>query len=460
MHDASEIRLPAARDAPYPPRSVAWYAAILLALLFWLAILDRFILSLLIDPIKRDLGLTDVQFGLLQGFAFSVTFALFGLTAGVLTDRFNRRWTIFAGVSIWSLSTAACGLAQNFWHLTLARIGVGAGEATLNPCATSMLSDLFPRERLTSAMTVYTIGATIGAGSSVMLGGAVVQWVNSHSINGSILLPLIGQLQSWQAVFCIIGAPGLFLSLAIFTVPEPLRRGVRASSAASAEMPGEGHTRYGTLLRFMRSRRRFFTCHYLGFAIGNAVFGGCAVWYASHLARNFGWKAGQIGLYLGLCLTAGGVAGKLILGPLIDALFKRGYHDAQMRVTAACLLLATPVGVITNTSSSPWIFVAGVGVFTTLLAAMPACSFSAMNLVTPNELRGKGVALFSATAGLVGSGGGPLLIAAISDHIYGGHSTIGLGMATVVAIFCPIAAGILALGMRPMRNAVALSLDA
>ena len=443
MRDASQ-------NPAYPPRAVAWYAAILLAVLFWLAILDRFILSLLIDPIKQDLGLTDVQFGLLQGFAFSVTFALFGLTAGILTDRFSRRWTIFAGVSIWSLSTAACGLAQNFWHLTLARIGVGAGEATLNPCATSMLSDLFPRERLTSAMTVYTIGATIGAGSSVMLGGAVVQWVNSHSVDGSILLPLIGQLRSWQAVFCIIGVPGLLLSLAIFTVPEPLRRGSRAAAPAA-----DGHFRYRTLLTFMRTRWRFFTCHYLGFAIGNAVFGGCAVWYASHLGRNFGWKAGQIGLYLGLCLTAGGVVGKLILGPLIDALFKRGLSDAQMRVTAICLLLATPVGVMTNISASPWIFVAGVGLFTTLLAAMPACSFSAMNLVTPNELRGKGVALFAATAGLVGSGGGPLLIAAVSDHVYGGHSTIGLAMATVIAIFCPLAAVILALGLRAMRAAVA-----
>jgi MFS family permease len=452
MDDASATKTPGLQATPFPSRGVAWYAAILLAVLFWLAILDRFILSLLIDPIKKDLGLTDTQFGLLQGFAFSVTFALFGLSAGLLTDRFSRRWAIFGGVSIWSVSTAGCGLALSFWQLALARIGVGAGEATLNPSATSMLTDLFPRERLTTAMTVFTIGATIGAGSSVFLGSAVVQWVATHSVDGFMVLPLIGAVRSWQAVFLLIGAPGMLLSLAIFTVPEPLRRGLRLTSAASAS--GGSHPRYRDLWAFIRIRRRFFTCHYLGFSIGNGVFGGCAVWYAAHLGRSFGWQAHQIGLYLGFCLTVGGVAGKLVLGPLVDALYRRGVHDASLRVTAICLLLATPVGVITNVSHSPWVFVAGVGLFTTLLAGMPACTFSAMNLVTPNELRGKGVALFSATAGVISSGGGPLLIAAVSDRIYGGHSTIGLGMATVIGIFCPLAAATLALGLRAMREAV------
>jgi MFS family permease len=425
MHSTIDAAAPAVA-APYPSRGVAWYATILLAMLFWLAILDRFILSLLIDPIKRDLGLTDTHFGLLQGFAFSITYALFGLPAGVLTDRFSRRWIVYAGVSIWSIGTAACGLARNFWQLAVARIGVGAGEAALNPCATSMLTDLFPKERLTFALTVFTMGATVGAGSSVILGGAVVQWVAAHSVNGVIALPLLGLVRSWQAVFFIIGAPGLLLSLAIFTVPEPLRRGLRSttpnSQSTTTEISANWFSQYGLLLRFMRTRSRFFICHYLGFAIGTAVFGG--------------------------------VVGKLILGPLIDALFKRGISDASMRVCAICLLLATPVGIATNTSNSPWMFVIGVGIFTTLLAALPACSFSAMNLVTPNELRGKGVALFSASAGVIGGGGGPLLIAFVSDKIYGGHLTIGLAMATVIGIFCPLAALILALGWRSMREAI------
>ncbi len=157
---------------PYPPKATAWYATIVLAVLIWLSVLDRFIISLLVGPIKRDLGISDVQFGVLNGFAFSVTYAVFGLALGFLADRYSRRWIIYAGVSFWSLATAACGLAQVYWQLVLARVGVGAGEATLGPGATSLLADLFPRERLTTAMSVFHVGTTVGAGMAYIIGGA------------------------------------------------------------------------------------------------------------------------------------------------------------------------------------------------------------------------------------------------------------------------------------------------
>src|SRR5262245_20353168 len=145
-------------DALYPRAAVGWYATILLAGLYWLSLLDRFIISLLVDPIKRDLGLTDVQFGLLHGLAFMGSFTLFGLMFGVLADRYDRRKVIFVGVALWSLATAVCGVAQSFGHFLLARIGVGVGEAALNPSATSMIADMFPREKLTTATAVYGMG--------------------------------------------------------------------------------------------------------------------------------------------------------------------------------------------------------------------------------------------------------------------------------------------------------------
>src|SRR5262249_20867120 len=189
----------------HPARAVAWYATVLLAFLCWLSILDRFIISLVVDPIKRDLGISDMQFGLLHGSAFAVAFSVFGLLAGALADRFSRRWIIFAGVSVWSLATAACGMAQSYWHLLVARVGVGGGEAVLNPCATSMITDLFPRERLTSAMAVYAIGATVGSGCAYLLGGVIVDLV---SRSDHFALPWIGEVRSWQAVFYLVGIPG------------------------------------------------------------------------------------------------------------------------------------------------------------------------------------------------------------------------------------------------------------
>jgi MFS family permease len=306
-------------------------------------VLDRFIVSLLVDPIKRDLGLTDLQFGMLHGVGFALTYAILGLVCGALADRFSRRWLIFAGVSIWSLATAALGVAQNFWQLLVARLGVGAGEAALNPCATSMITDLFPRQRLTLAMAVYSLGATLGGGTAFMIGGALIELVSHAEV---VSVPIIGDIRSWQAVFLIVGLPGLLVAFMVFTMPDPVRRGPRAETQS-------WRSTYGGLLRFMNARRRFFFCHYAGFGLASAVIAGCSTWYPAHLGRAFGWGAAQIGLSLGVTLIVAGIVGKVICGRAVDAMYQRGMRDAQMRWYAGALLLGTPVGIFATTSSNP-----------------------------------------------------------------------------------------------------------
>jgi MFS family permease len=434
-------------DAPYPPRSMAWYATAILAFMFWMSVLDRFILSLLVAPLRHDMGITDTQFALLNGTAFIVTFALLGLAAGVLADRFSRRTIIFAGVAVWSLATAACGVTQNFAQLFMARIGVGAGEACLNPCATSMITDYFPRERLTLATAMYAVGGTVGAGMAFLVGGSIISLVSRHDM---FAMPIIGDVRSWQAVFIIIGVPGLVLSLMIFTITEPVRR--QKTNLVSA---GDSWwATYRALLRFMNLRRRFFFWHYMGFTFASAVIVGCIGWYPAHMARTFHMTTGRIGLTLGLTVVCAGVLGKVLCGRSVDALFRRGYRDAQLRWYAGCLLVAAPAGVIGTMSGSLAVFLAGVGVIVTLLQPLAPCAYASMNLVTPNELRGAGVAFFNLTAGLVGSISGPVLIAAIGEHFFKGPAGIGHGMAVVIAICCPLGAASLAFGFRAMRGAV------
>lgn len=436
-------------QAPYPAPSVAWYATICLALLYWLSILDRFIISLMVDPIKRDMGLTDVQFGLLHGMAFAVTYSLFGLIAGALADRFSRRWIIFVSVTIWSMATAACGMALHYWQLLLARIGVGVGEAGLNPSATSMLTDLFPRDRLTTAMAVYSIGATIGSGTAYLFGGMIVDMVAQAP---TYALPLIGEVRSWQAVFFMIGVPGVALALIVFTFPEPLRRDRKAVVEKLGFWEGILGT-YKDLLVFIRTQKRFFIHHYIGFAMASIVMGGCGVWYPAHMGRTFGWSASQIGLYLGLTLIVSSIVGKLLCGYAADTLYRRGYRDAQFRWYGWSLILAVPFGIAAMQFTDPYLFLGCVSIFLVLLAPLPACYIAALNLVTPNELRGAGIAFFSGTAGLVGLAAGPLIIAFFSDHLYGGNA-IGMGMATTISICCPIAATLLLTGCKAMHQAV------
>lgn len=448
MSEAVESLGPRVSEAPYPPAAVGWYATLLLALLYWLSILDRFIISLLVEPIKRDLGLTDLQFGMLHGFAFAATFAFFGLAFGAFADRFSRRVIIFAGVSIWSLATAACGFAQNFWHLLLARVGVGAGEAALNPCATSMLADLFPRHRLTLPMAVYAMGATVGAGTAFLIGGAIVQMVSEADM---FTLPIVGDVRPWQAVFFIVGVPGALLSLAIFTVPEPVRRGQRAPERSGQSWLSS----YRDLLTFMKSRLRFFLCVYLGFTFASMAVVGGAGWYPVHMGRSFGWTPMQIGANLGVTLIIAAVFGKLTSGKIMDLMYRSGRRDAQLRWYAGSLLAAVPVAIFTFTTGNPWMCLCGLTVLLMLLQPLPVCAYTAMNLVTPNHLRGAGVALFGATAGLVGGGAGPILVPAASEFIYRSESAIGLGMATVISVCAPIAAILLALGFKAMREAMA-----
>lgn len=432
---------------PHPSPVIAWYATGILAILYWLSILDRFIISLLVDPIRQDLNISDTQFAFLNGGIFALTFSAVGLIAGSLADRVNRRNLIFACVSIWSLATAACGLAGSYVQMLIARMGVAAGEAGLNPNATSMIADLFPRTRLTSAMAVYALGSSLGAGCAYLLGGTIIEMV---SASPTMTWPLVGEIRSWQAVFFIVGIPGLLFALILFTVPEPERR--NAAQASQSVQRGFLASYLG-LFAFIRSRMRFFTCHYLGFALASISVVGNGVWYPAHMSRTFGWGAGTIGLVFGITLVAAGFFSKFLCGVCVDKLYQRGYKDAQFRWFSGCLLLAGPICAIATTSDSPYVFIGFLSLYLVLLSSLATCAGTALNLITPNELRGSGMAFFSVLSSMIGAAGGPMLIAWISDAMLGG-SAIGDAMAIVGIVFCPLAAIIIFLGMPAMWNAV------
>lgn len=435
----------------YPSPVIGWYTTILLALLYWVSLLDRTIISLMVDPIKRDLGITDVQFGLLHGLAFAVTFSLFGLLAGFLADRSSRRRIVFWSVAIWSIATAACGLAHNFWHLLLARVGVGAGEAGLNPAATSMITDMFPPQRRNLPMAIYALGASVGAGCAFIFGGVVIDIVSAQ---GKAVLPLIGNVSPWQMVFFIIGLPGVVVALLIFLVPEPARLGRKAMIQQSNNILKS----YGGYLSFMASRRKFFVCHYLGFGFANLSFVAGVAWYPAHAGRTFHWSATDIGLYLGSAIIVGGIIGKVICGNSLDWLTRKGYQDAHFIYAVIVLCLAGPVGVIGLTSTNPMLFLAMISVIFMLLSPVAPMYVGSLNMATPNQLRGAGVAFFGATVGLLALSLGPVLVAYLSKLLFEGKS-IGGGMAVLFGVSCPIAAAILQFGRAAMREAVATAND-
>jgi MFS family permease len=200
---------------PWPSPLRAWYAVAVLVLAFVFSFIDRIVIALLVEPIKADLGISDFDIGLLQGFAFAIFYALLGIPIGRLSDRISRRGIIATGIAVWSLMTAACGLARSFFGLFLARVGVGVGEATLSPAAYSMISDYFPREKLGRALGVYQSGAMLGAGIAFLVGGAAVQLLSAY--DGQVL-PVLGPVRMWQLAFFAVGLPGLLIALLMLTV--------------------------------------------------------------------------------------------------------------------------------------------------------------------------------------------------------------------------------------------------
>ena len=198
-----------------------WYTLAVLIVAYVLAFVDRQVLSLMVEPIKHDLHISDTRVSLLQGFSFAIFLAISGLVMGRLVDVTRRVGLIVIGITVWSLMTAGCAFAGTFTHLFLCRMGVGIGEATLTPAAHSMVADLFSRARLGLALGIFGIGSYFGSGAALVLSAAVIAHLPK---SGFVDVPGVGALHPWQLVFLVVGLPGLLVAAWVASLGEPLRQ--------------------------------------------------------------------------------------------------------------------------------------------------------------------------------------------------------------------------------------------
>src|SRR3984893_19486622 len=206
--------------AAYPSRPYAWTVVAILIATAVLSYTDLQVLSLLVDPIRGDMGISDTQISLLLGTAFAVIYGIAGIPLGYLADRISRRNLIFTGVSVWSLGTIACGFSHNFGEIFASRIVVGLGEEALSPAGISLISDYFPPSRRGTAVGFFLSGIAMGSGAAILIGGGVLHAVQSGALAGT---PFATQAP-WRLVLLVIGAPGLIWALAILLIREPVRR--------------------------------------------------------------------------------------------------------------------------------------------------------------------------------------------------------------------------------------------
>jgi MFS family permease len=436
----------AAEDFPNPV--YAWYVVGMLTIAYTFSFIDRQIINLLVDPIRADLGLSDTQISLLQGMAFAIFYTIMGIPIARLADVGNRRLIIGIGVFLWSLMTCACGLAKSFVQLFVARVGVGVGEAALSPSAYSLISDYFPADKMTRAIAVYTGGSFLGAGLAYIIGGFVVDYVTSI---GSVQLPFVGPVRTWQMAFVIVGLPGLILAAFILTLREPARKGVLAtqSGARPKGIPIK------TVLAFLRGHWQTYTSHHLGVAIFIVLAYAILSWTPAFFIRVHGWTAGEVGVIYGSVLLVFGTSGVVGAGWLSEALLRRGYKDASLRVIIFGALCSTPFAIAAFLVSNEWLALVLMVPLTFLWSLPHGIAPAALQPITPNQMRAQVSAIYMFTINMIGLGLGPTLVALFTDYVYGESAMVGYSLATVAVITGPLSAIILAFGLKHYRRSQA-----
>jgi MFS family permease len=413
----------------YPSRPYAWTVVAILIATAVLSYTDRQVLSLLVDPVRGELGISDTQVSLLLGTAFAVVYGIAGIPLGFLADRTSRRNLIFAGVLVWSCGTLACGLSHSFGQLFAARIVVGLGEAVLSPAAISLISDYFPPARRGMAVGFFLSGIAMGIGAAILIGGGVLHVVESGILAGT---PLAAQ-PAWRLVLLLIGAPGLLWSLAILLIKEPTRK--------ITEDPTSAATAVSTLTSTTRATpwSRVIPI-YLIVATASLVDNAVGAWAPTLLIREFTRDPAQIGVQLGFLLTAGFGGGVLLGGWLADRAGGRGGWSYKLGVCLLSGLLILPVSLLINASQFNLVMMS-VPLYFALSGIVTACGFSAILDVVPNRSRGFAMAISFFLNVALGAGLGPSAVTAASDYVFGAAAGLGPAITLTVAAGYAVAVG-------------------
>ena len=418
-----------------------WYVVGVLLLANISGFIDRQILALLVVPIKRDLGLTDTEMSYLIGLPFAIFYTVMALPIARLADSWSRRGVISIGIALWSIMTAVCGLVGSYGRLLLARIGVGVGEAALAAPATSLIADYFPRARLGTAMSVYSMGVFLGSGLAYFIGGWIVGLVSAQE---TWTFPLVGSIRPWQTVFLMVGVPGLLIAALTLTIREPERSGASPGAAPLSR-----------LFAHVRAHRRTFACVSFGYALSATVNYGIAFWLATFLQRTHGWPASRAGMVQGVLTVTLGTVGVLVGGRIADGLVRRGHPDGALRVG-----LIGAIGMLVFASAYPLAPTAPIAIVclavVNVFAALPwgAASAAAAEIV-PAEMRAQGVALFFFVTNLVSFALGPWAVAAITQYVFGYDEAVRYSLVIVNVLGMIGAMTLLLLALPAFRQTVA-----
>lgn len=413
-----------------------------------IATIDRGILTLLVAPIKGHLGISDTQFSVLHGWAFVSVYALLGLPIARLADRGSRRLIIGVGMAFWSVMTALCGFANSFAQFFAARAGVGAGESAYAPATYSILQDSFPPEKLPRVFAIMSIGFAYGTSFGVILGAALL--VLAGNLTAS-LGPIAGGIAPWQMVLILAALPGVVLALVMATVQEPRRRGLLPGAPPNAVLPVRQVFDY-----FMQNARTYAPM-FAAMGIKAMLSFGAGVWLPEMFRRTFEWAPAKTALHIGVLGLIVAPLGLMAGSWLAERFAKRGYDDANLRVLQIATLAVIPASLVYPLMNDPHLALAvwGLNLFLAMIGVGPANA--AVQMITPNQMRGQMRAGYQFVFNVVGFGAGPFLVALFTDYVFRDDAALRYSLVAVAALIGPVAALLTWYGMKPYAACVVRS---
>lgn len=358
----------------------------------------------MVGPVKADLGITDTQFSLLQGLAFALFYCTMGIPIARLADRANRRNIVAAGIFLWSLMTALCGLARTFGQMFIARVGVGVGEAALAPAAYSLITDLFPRDKVGRALGTYQTGLFVGFGLSQILGGWLVGTLEQRP---PMVFPVVGELAAWQLTLILVGLPGIVIALLCMTIREPARQGAV-----------EGGVPIPELLKFLKDNIAVYGYLVAAFCMLSLLFNAVLIWGAEYFIRIHGMSRINVGLQLGLIVGICGCVGSVLGGMYADRRHRLGDRGGTIRSSMVAAIVLLPTASITTLMPDPAL---------SLLLYAPLLFFGSwvfppavmtLQLFTPPSMRAQTTAIYLFVVFLFSTGFGSTSVALLTDYVF------------------------------------------
>lgn len=419
---ASQTDTAAVPAKPYPSAAAGWFLVVMLTIAYIFSFVDRYILGLLIEPIKAEFDLSDRQIGWLLS-AFTLVYGFVGIFMGWLIDRGKRIWIVSIGVALWSAATVATGMAKNFFQLFAARMGVGVGEATLSPATFSMIGDSFPTEKRGKPIAFYSSALPIGAGLASLLSGAIIAWTVS---SGNQSLPFFGELSPWRFTLILVGLPGIFFALFFLFMKEPERRPVAASAGV---ISGSG---FFDALKYIWQNKML----YIGFVLIICTMTTIAYsqgFLAPTFERTWGWSAQKYAFVNGVALLIIGPANMMIMGTISDWWTKKGVQDASLRILYVGFFIMVPTAAIPLFMPSAELAFAILCINTVGIGIVSAIGVTSLLVITPAQIRGQVVALYYLAISWFGSLG-PIAVGELSSSVFG-EDNLRYAVAAVPLIF-------------------------